>query len=141
MSADTGAKASLFRVKIISPERVVWEGEARVVTFRTLEGSMGVLNKRAPIIVALDIAPLKVSTETAVEEFAVHGGVLKMDGDTLVIITDAAENVREIDVYRAEMAKKRAMDRLEKAKSDIERVRSKASIQKNLLRETLASKR
>jgi F-type H+-transporting ATPase subunit epsilon len=102
---------------------------------------MGVLAKRAPIITALDIAPLKVTTDKGIEEFAVHGGVLKMDGDVLLIISDAAENVREIDVYRAEIAKKRAMDRLEKAKSDIERARSKASIQKNLLRETLGQKR
>jgi len=132
---------SLFQVRIITPERVVWEGKAQIVTFRTLEGSMGVLSKRAPIMAALDIAPLKVTTENGVEEFAVHGGVLKMDGDLYLIVTDAAENVKEIDIYRAETAKQRAIDRLEKAKSDIERVRAKASLQKNLLRESLGQKR
>jgi len=132
---------ALFQVKMVSPEKTVWEGKASLATFRTLEGSMGVLDKRAPLVVSLDVAPLKLQSENGPIEFAVHGGILKMDGELLIVITDAAERVEDIDIYRAEAARKRAMDRLEKARNDRERIKAKFSLQKNLLRERLGKER
>jgi len=129
-----------FKMEIVAPDRVVWQGETTSVTFRTLDGSMGVLNKRAPIVTALDIASLNVKTENGEKEFAVHGGLLRMNGRELVIVTDAAEESSEIDVYRAEKAKKRAEDRLEKAKNDVERYKSNASLQKSILRMRIGKK-
>jgi len=129
-----------FSVEIVAPDKKVWEGNAKIVSFRTLEGSMGVLEKRAPILVALDIAPLIVETENGKIEFAVHGGMLKMDGEKLIVLTDAAEKAEDIDLYRAEAAKKRAQNRLEKAKNDMEKLRANVSMQKNILRIDIGKK-
>ncbi|MDN5359906.1 MAG: F-type H+-transporting ATPase subunit epsilon [Thermotogaceae bacterium] len=131
---------STFKTEIVSPDRVVWSGEAQSVTFRTVEGSMGVLDRRAPIVTALDIAMMEVKTEKGKIEFAVHGGLLRMNGEELIIVTDAAEKAEEIDVYRAEKAKQRAEDLLEKAKNDVERYKAKASLQKNILRMRVGKK-
>lgn len=131
---------STFKTEIVSPDRVVWSGEAQSVTFRTVEGSMGVLDRRAPIVTALDIAMMEVKTEKGKIEFAVHGGLLRMNGEELIIVTDAAEKAEEIDVYRAEKAKQRAEDLLEKAKNDVERYKAKASLQKNILRMRMGKK-
>lgn len=125
---------STFKAEIVSPDRIVWSGEAQSVTFRTVEGSMGVLDKRAPIVTALDIAMMEVKTEKENLEFAVHGGLLRMNGKELIIVTDAAEKAEEIDLYRAEKAKQRAEDLLAKAKNDVERYKANASLQKNILR-------
>jgi len=125
---------STFKAEIVSPDRIVWSGEAQSVTFRTVEGSMGVLDKRAPIVTALDIAMMEVKTEKENLEFAVHGGLLRMNGEELIIVTDAAEKAEEIDLYRAEKAKQRAEDLLAKAKNDVERYKANASLQKNILR-------
>lgn len=127
-------------MEIVSPDRVVWNGQAQVVTFKTIEGSMGILNKRAPIVTALDIAMLEVKTEKETLEFAVHGGLLRMNGQELIIVTDAAEKADEIDLYRAQKAKKRAEDILAKAKSDLERYKAKASLQKSILRMRIGKK-
>jgi F-type H+-transporting ATPase subunit epsilon len=131
---------STFKTEIVSPDRVVWSGEAQSVTFRTVEGSRGVLDRRAPIVTALDIAMMEVKTEKGKIEFAVHGGLLRMNGEELIIVTDAAEKAEEIDVYRAEKAKQRAEDLLEKAKNDVERYKAKASLQKNILRMRVGKK-
>ena len=131
---------STFKTEIVSPDRVVWSGEAQSVTFRTIEGSMGVLDKRAPIVTALDIAMMEVKTEKEKLEFAVHGGLLRMNGEELVIVTDAAEKAEEIDFYRAEKAKQRAEDLLAKAKNDVERYKANASLQKNILRMRVGKK-
>jgi F-type H+-transporting ATPase subunit epsilon len=63
-----------------------------------------------------------------------------MNGEELIIVTDAAEKAEEIDVYRAEKAKQRAEDLLEKAKNDVERYKAKASLQKNILRMRMGKK-
>jgi len=131
---------STFKTEIVSVDRVVWSGEAQSVTFRTVEGSMGVLEKRAPIVTALDIAMMEVKTEKGILEFAVHGGLLRMNSEKLVIVTDAAEKAEEIDLYRAEKAKQRAQDLLEKAKNDVERYKANASLQKNILRMRIGKK-
>ena len=131
---------SIFKTEIVSPDRVVWSGEAQSVTFRTIEGSMGVLDKRAPIVTALDIAMMAVKTEKENIEFAVHGGLLRMNGEELIIVTDAAEKAEEIDIYRAEKAKQRAEDLLAKAKNDVERYKANASLQKNILRMHIGKK-
>lgn len=131
---------STFKTEIVSPYRVVWSGEAQSVTFRTIEGSMGVLDKRAPIVTALDIAMMEVKTEKEKLEFAVHGGLLRMNGEELIIVTDAAEKAEEIDFYRAEKAKQRAEDLLSKAKNDVERYKANASLQKNILRMRIGKK-
>ena len=131
---------STFKAEIVSPDRVVWSGEAQSVTFRTVEGSMGILDKRAPIVTALDIAMMEIKTDSDKMDFAVHGGLLRMNGEEMIVVTDAAERAEEIDVYRAEKAKQRAQDLLAKSKNDVERYKANASLQKNILRMHIGKK-
>jgi len=133
-------RVSTFKAEIVSPDRVVWSGEAQSVTFRTVEGSMGILDKRAPIVTALDIAMMEIKTDSDKMDFAVHGGLLRMNGEEMIVVTDAAERAEEIDVYRAEKAKQRAQDLLAKSKNDVERYKANASLQKNILRMHIGKK-
>ncbi len=131
---------SKFHLEIIAPERTVWSGTVNYVTFWTKEGSMGILYHRAPLLVALDIAPLELVTQDQTREtFAVHGGMLLMDGTLARVITDAAEKPNEIDLIRAQKSKQRAMEQLETAKTEMERAKMQFSVRKNLLRERLGA--
>lgn len=132
--------AANFYLEILSPERTVWSGDVQYVGFWTKDGSMGILDKRAPLLVALDIAPLElIKSDKSREAFAVHGGILQMDGKRARIVTDAAEKTEEIDLIRAQNAKERAMERLERTKSDMEKTKVQFSIRKNLLREKMGA--
>jgi len=124
-----------FKLSIITPNKKIIEENCEIVSFWTVEGSMGVLTHRAPIITALAIAELKVRKEDGTEVFyAVHGGYMDVDGEEVTVVTDAAEHWEEIDLIRAERSRQKAEELLKKAQNDREEARAKAKINRAMLR-------
>ena len=77
-------------------------------------GLMGILPRHAPLLSTLKLGILTVRSQGSEEHFAVAGGVVEVQPDIVTVLADAAENVREIDVSRAEAARARAKEYLEK---------------------------
>ncbi len=75
---------------------------------------MGVLPHHAPVLTTLKYGVVKVRRSGKEEIFAVAGGVAEVQPDIVTVLADAAENVEEIDVARAQFAKKRAEETLAK---------------------------
>lgn len=101
-----------IRCEIVSQDRMVWEGEADMVVLPGTAGEMGILPNHAPLLTTLKFGILKVRTKGQEELFAVAGGLAEVQPDLITVLADSAENVREIDVARAEAARKRAEDLL-----------------------------
>lgn len=99
-----------LHVQVVSPERVLWSGEAEMVTTRILEGGdITFLPGHIPYLAALDIARLVIRpAEGADIEFAVHGGFVELSHDRISILSDVAETHEDIDVERARAALGRA---------------------------------
>jgi F-type H+-transporting ATPase subunit epsilon len=76
---------------------------------------MGILPHHAPLLSTLKYGLLKVRYQDQEEVFTVAGGVVDVQPDAVIVLADAAENVAEIDVARAEEARRRAEDLLQKA--------------------------
>ena len=98
-------------VELVSVERLLWSGEARMVIARTTEGELGVLPGHAPLLG--ELAPggiVRIQQEDGGEElvFAVHGGFLSVTDDGVSILAELAERADEIDVGRAQQALERA---------------------------------
>ncbi len=95
--------------QLVSPERVLYEGEAEMVVCRTSDGEIAFLPGHVPFVGALGIAKVRVilpgSGEVAA---AVHGGFVEVSHDTVTILSDVAELPEQIDVVRAHTAKERA---------------------------------
>ena len=91
---------------------MVFEGDADMVIVPGILGEMGILPKHAPLLSTLNIGILKVRTQGREEHFTVSGGVIEVQPDLITILADAAENVQEIDVARAEAAKRRVEELL-----------------------------
>jgi F-type H+-transporting ATPase subunit epsilon len=87
---------------------MVWEGDADIVIVPGVEGEMGILPRHAPLLSTLKFGILKVRAQGREEVFAVSGGVIEVQPDIVTILADAAENVMEIDIARAEAARSRA---------------------------------
>jgi F-type H+-transporting ATPase subunit epsilon len=87
---------------------MVWEGDADIVIVPGTEGEMGILPNHAPLLSTLKYGILKVRTRDREEFFTVAGGIVEVQPDIITVLADAAENVAEIDVTRAEAAKRRA---------------------------------
>ncbi|MFN3308852.1 MAG: ATP synthase F1 subunit epsilon [Anaerolineales bacterium] len=101
-----------IRCEIVSQDRMVFEGEADIVILPGSEGEMGILPNHAPLLSTLNYGVMKVRFQGQEQYFTVAGGVVDVQPDRVVVLTDAAENVDEIDVRRAEEAIRRAEEYL-----------------------------
>ncbi len=99
-----------LHVEVVSPERILWTGEADRVIARTIGGGeIAFLTGHAPFVGALDIGLVRVHTEAGGDEtIAVHGGFVEVSHDRVTVLSDVAEVARQIDVERARAALARA---------------------------------
>jgi F-type H+-transporting ATPase subunit epsilon len=103
-----------IRCEIVSQDRMVYEGDADMVLLPGTEGEMGILPNHAPLLTTLKYGIIRVRTAGNEQVFTVAGGVAEVQPEIITILADAAENVEEIDVSRAEAARKRAEEILAK---------------------------
>src|SRR5512137_1373401 len=101
-----------IRCEIVSQDRMVFQGEADMVMLPGSEGVMGILPNHAPLLTTLKYGVIEVRSSGKEEFFTVAGGLAEVQPDIITILADAAENVTEIDVARAESARKRAEEML-----------------------------
>lgn len=106
-----------IRCEIVSQDRTVFQGDVDMVIIPGAAGEMGILPHHAPVLTTLKFGVVKVRGGGHEQIFAVAGGVAEVQPDIVTILADAAENVDEIDVARAQFAKKRAEESLAKAVS------------------------
>ena len=103
-----------IRCEIVSQDRMVFEDDVDIVVLPGSAGEMGILPHHAPLLTTLKYGVIKVRTKNKEEIFTVAGGVAEIQPEIVTVLADAAENVREIDLERAEAARKRAEEILEK---------------------------
>jgi F-type H+-transporting ATPase subunit epsilon len=101
-------------VEVVSPEQLVYSGEATMVITRTIGGGeVAFLPGHAPFLGALQENHTRVFLVGGeVEDIAVHGGFVEVSNNTVSILSDAAELGSMIDVERARSAKDRAEEHL-----------------------------
>ncbi len=98
-----------LRVQVVSPERVLYAGDAEMVVCRTSDGEIAFLPGHVPFLGALSIAKVRALLPDGGEQaVAVHRGFVEMSHDDVIVLSDVAELPEEIDVRRAQAAKERA---------------------------------
>ncbi|MEZ4702785.1 MAG: ATP synthase F1 subunit epsilon [Rhodothermales bacterium] len=126
-----------FYVDIVSPSGSVYRGEAERVRAPGVAGTFEVLHNHAPMIAAIDIGPLYVTTPAGERiAFATTGGFVEVLNNTVTILAETAEPASAIDVERAKASEARALARLstgneadkERAKRALERARLRVSM-------------
>lgn len=109
-----------LHVELVSPEQILYSGDAQMVICRTTGGEIAFLSGHAPFVGALGIGPVTIrTTEGSDERAAVHGGFVEVSHDQVTILSDVAEMAGQIDSARAREAKERAEAQL-KAEHDAE---------------------
>lgn len=103
-----------IRCEIVSQDRMVFEGDVDIVVLPGSAGEMGILPHHAPLLTTLQYGIIKVRTKGKEEIFTVAGGVAEIQPDIVTVLADAAENVAEIDLDRAESARNRAEEMLKR---------------------------
>jgi len=104
-----------IRCEIVSQDRIVFTGDVDIVVLPGAGGEMGILPKHAPVLTTLKYGVIKVRKGGIEEVFSVAGGVAEVQPDIVTVLADrGSENIQDIDVHRAEAAKKRAEEYLAK---------------------------
>lgn len=131
-----------FLLEIVTPERKVYENDARMIIVKGVEGELGILPNHIPLVTALQIAPVLVRKPEGKDQMiAVHGGFMEVRKDKVVILAESAELATDIDVDRARSAKERAEQRLAKIKQqDIDFKRAQLALHRAMNRIDVAGK-
>ena len=108
-----------FLLKIITPERLFFEGEAEMVEFNTTEGQIGIY---------------KITMPDGEKEAALHAGFVEILQDQVTILAEAVEWPDEIDENRAKSAKERAERRLQEKEAGIDEDRAQIALMRALTR-------
>jgi len=133
---------SSMRLDIVTAERVVFSEDVDVVVAPGVEGQLGILPHHAPLMTTLQPGELLVRQGGEEFSLAISGGFLEVRPDRVIVLADTAERAEEIDVARAEEAKRRAEESLlERRAPGIDAARVEAALRRSLARLKVVEKR
>jgi F-type H+-transporting ATPase subunit epsilon len=113
-----------FPVEVLSPEGMVWSGEAEMVSTRTPTGSIGLLANHAPLLGMLDPTELRIyESESEVIRFAQGEGYVQVGGNRALLLVEEAKAPDELDASDLRDRLQRAERELESAEEDSEEER------------------
>lgn len=125
----------MIALDIITPLGEYLKEDVKSIGIRSVEGQMTILSNHLPIVAALVPCRLVLKQENdKSEEFALSGGFLQFADNKALILTDAIEGTREIDLERARAAYERARKRLEKKDTTTNMKRAELALQRALNR-------
>lgn len=130
--------SKIMTLDVLTPERTVCCVEAEFVLARAVDGEVGIMWNHAPLVVALDVAPLRYRLDGVEHEIASCGGFMEVKDNKISIITPCAETETEIDIRRAAAAKERAEKRLSDATPDIDVQRAEMALRRAMMRLKIA---
>jgi len=123
-----------FKLRIITPDRVFYEGNAKMVEFNTTEGEIGVLPGHIPMTVILKPGILTITEADEVKEAALHAGFVEILPETVTILAEIVEWPSEIDEERAMAAKERAEARIHEHSPQTDMLRAETALQRAIAR-------
>ncbi len=128
------AENNLFKLRIITPDRVFYEGEVSMVEFNTIEGEIGIYKKHVPTTVIVNPGILTITEPEGIKEAALHAGFAEILQEEVVILAEIIEWPEEIDLDRAKAAKERAEERLQSKTPETDVLRAETALQRALAR-------
>ena len=131
-----------LNVEIVTAEQVVYseEGVERLIA-PGADGELTVLPQHAAFITTLSPGELRIVKGDEEEAMAITGGFLEVRNDRIVVLADAAERVEEIDIARAEEARRKAEEAIREQRDAGDLAQTQASLQRALMRLRVAQRR
>ena len=129
-----------IRCEIVSQDRTVFQGDVDIVVVPGTDGEMGILPNHAPLLSTIRLGVIKVRQGGEEQVFTVTGGLIEVQPTIVTVLADAAENIEEIDIARAEEAKRRAEQRLAEGPSSDSVLAVEAALRRSTLRLEMAQR-
>jgi F-type H+-transporting ATPase subunit epsilon len=130
-----------IKLDIVTAERVVYSEDVDAVIAPGVEGQLGILPHHAPLMTLLQAGELVARKSGQEEIMAISGGFLEVRPDRVIVLADQAERAEEIDMARAEAARKRAEERLrDRQAAGLDEHRAEAALRRAVARLSVAEK-
>ncbi|MDE6063743.1 MAG: ATP synthase F1 subunit epsilon [Lachnospiraceae bacterium] len=123
-----------FKLRIITPDRVFYEGNAKMVEFNTTEGEIGVLPGHIPMTVVIKPGILTITEEEETKTAALHAGFVEILQDSVTVLAEIVEWPTEIDSDRAEAARQRAEERIKNHTPETDMARAETALLRAMAR-------
>ncbi len=128
-----------FHLKIVTPDGLIYDGEAEQVTVRTQEGDVSILARHINFATPLGMGRAAIVANGQRRNAACIGGMLSVVNGEVTLVPTTFEWADQIDVERAERAQKKAEERLKASTSDTEVRLAQAKLHRALVRKSVAS--
>lgn len=123
-----------FHLRVITPERLFYEGDVDMVEFNTTEGEIGVLPGHIPLTVIVKPGILTITEKEGEKEAALHAGFAEILPEGITILAEIIEWPEEIDEHRAEEAMNRAKERLTSKTPETDVMRAETALLRAMAR-------
>lgn len=124
-----------LHVEVVAAERSLLSDDVDEILAQTLQGQIGILPHHAPLLTLLAPGEMRLKKGNDEQVLAVGGGFLEVGSDNqVVVLADSAERAEEVDVGRAEEARRRAAQRLDSHSPEIDYDRAQAALARSLAR-------
>lgn len=130
-----------LKFEIVTAERMVYSDEVDVVIAPGVEGQLGILPNHASLLTMLQPGELVVRKEGEETEMFVSGGFLEVMQNRVTLLADVAERAEEIDIARAEEAKRRAEEQIKERLPEMDLAVAEAALRRALARIKIAERR
>jgi F-type H+-transporting ATPase subunit epsilon len=131
-----------IRLEIVTPERLVYADDVDAVAVPGVEGELGVLPHHAPLITTIGLGELRIRRGGVEDHFAIIGGFLQVRPDKVVVMAETADMASEIDLERAQQARREAERAIETGYHEgADLASARAVLQQALLRIRVAERR
>ena len=129
-------------LEIVTPERLAYSDTVDGVVLPGAEGEMGILPHHAPLLATLGVGELRIRKGADEESFAIVGGFVQVRPDKVVVMAETADMASEIDLEKAQEARREAERALESGFHEgADLALARASLQQALLRIRVAERR
>lgn len=129
-----------FQLKILTPDKETFKGAVSYVKAPGVGGYFGILLNHAPMLSALDVGDLEIEADNQRKHYAISGGFLEVLSNQVSVLAETAEIATEIDVTRAEEARKRAEERMKSSKVDVDIDRAQLALYRSINRLKISKK-
>jgi F-type H+-transporting ATPase subunit epsilon len=129
-------------LEIVTPERLAYSDQVDMVIAPGVEGELGILPHHAPLITTLGVGELRIKKGGTEESFAIIGGFLQVRPDKVVVMAETADLASDIDLQKAEEARRDAERAIEAGSQEpADLASARAQLQQSLLRIRVAERR
>lgn len=130
-----------IKVNVVTPDGPVVDAEVEMVSTKAKSGELGILAGHVPLVAPLDIAAVRLKNGNETEFVAVNGGFLEVRPDVVTILAQSAEKAETIDLARAQAAKARAEQRLAEHQANVDAQRAELALKRAMNRINVAQMR